>query len=65
MGVACSRNTHATTHTAPIFSDTYRVQLVPDNVRQQVQTFMDGFSKTTADALVLALAPANASSPTG
>jgi methyltransferase (TIGR00027 family) len=56
MVVACLRNTHATAHTAPILSDTYSVQLVPHNVRKQVQTFMDGFSQTTADACVLALA---------
>jgi methyltransferase (TIGR00027 family) len=52
---ACLRNTHATAHAAPIFTDTRSVQLVPVETRQQVQSFMGGFSQTTADAIVLAL----------
>ena len=50
---ACLRNTHATAHAAPIFTDTRSVQLVPVDVRHRVRIFMDGFSQETADSIVL------------
>ncbi len=50
---ACLRNTHATAHASPIFTDTRSVQLVPPDVRQRAQAYLDGFSPQTADALVL------------
>src|SRR3954468_11328608 len=53
MWHACLRNTHATTHASPIFTDTRSVQLVPVDVRQRAQLVMDGFSTETADAIVL------------
>lgn len=53
MWHACLRNTHATTHASPIFTDTRSVQLVPADVRQRAQSVMDGFSPQTADAIVL------------
>jgi methyltransferase (TIGR00027 family) len=53
MWHACLRNTHATAHASPVFSDTRSVQLVPDDVRHRVRSVMDGFSQETADAIVL------------
>jgi hypothetical protein len=53
MRLACLRKTRATAHPSPIFTDTPSVQLVPENVRQQVQSFMERFSRRTADAIVL------------
>jgi methyltransferase (TIGR00027 family) len=53
MWHACLRNTHATAHASPVFVDTRSVQLVPADVRLRVQSVMDGFSATTAEAIVL------------
>jgi methyltransferase (TIGR00027 family) len=53
MWLACLRNSHATTHASPIFSDTRSVQFVPADVRERVRSVMDGFSPETADAIVL------------
>jgi methyltransferase (TIGR00027 family) len=53
MWHACLRNTHATAHASPIFTDTRGVQLVPADVRQRVVSVMEGFSPATADAIVL------------
>ena len=53
MWHACLRNTHATTHAAPIFTDTRSVQLVPADVRRRVHAVMAGFSPQPADAGVL------------
>ena len=46
-------NTHATAHALPVFTDTRSVQLVPADVRERVRSVMDGFSRQTADAIVL------------
>jgi methyltransferase (TIGR00027 family) len=53
MWHAWMRNAHATTHDSPIFIDTRSVQLVPEPVRQDVVTLMNGFSLEAADALIL------------
>jgi hypothetical protein len=40
-------------HTSAIFTDTRSVQLVPADIRQRAQAYLDLFSPQTADALVL------------
>jgi methyltransferase (TIGR00027 family) len=53
MWHACLRNTHATAHASPVFTDTRSIQLVPADVRLRVRSVMAGFSQETADAIVL------------
>ena len=53
MWHACLRHTHAVAHDSPIFSDTRRVGLVPADVRRRVLSVMHGYSRETADAIVL------------
>ena len=53
MWHAWLRNTHATVHSSPIFSDTRSVQLVPELTRKRVVSVMEGFSHETADAIIL------------
>src|SRR5437773_2751721 len=53
MWHAWLRNAHATVHPSPIFADTRSIQLVPEPTRDDVVALMDGFSKETADAIVL------------
>jgi len=53
MWHACLRNTHATAHASPIFTDTRSVRLVPDHICERMQSVMNGFSQETADAIVL------------
>jgi methyltransferase (TIGR00027 family) len=53
MWHAWMRNAHATTHESPIYVDTRSVQLVSEATVQDVETLMGGFSKDTADALIL------------
>jgi hypothetical protein len=51
MWCAWARNTHATVHPSPIFSDTRSVQLVPEQTLERVASAMEGFSQEAADAL--------------
>jgi methyltransferase (TIGR00027 family) len=53
MWCAWARNTHATVHPSPIFSDTRSVQLIPEQALDRVVSAMEGFSQEAADALVL------------
>jgi O-methyltransferase involved in polyketide biosynthesis len=53
MWCAWARNTHATVHPSPIFSDTRSVQLVPEQALERVVSSMEGFSQAAADALIL------------
>jgi methyltransferase (TIGR00027 family) len=53
MWHACLRNTHATEHESPVLTDTRSIQLVPGSVLEKVRTVMDGFSRETADSIVL------------
>jgi methyltransferase (TIGR00027 family) len=53
MWHAWLRNTHATVHPSPIFSDTRSVQLVPQQTLRQVVSVMESFSPETADAIIL------------
>ena len=53
MWCAWARNTHATVHPSPIFSDTRSVQLVPEQALERVASAMGRFSQEAADALIL------------
>ena len=53
MWHAWMRNAHATTHESPIYVDTRSVQLVSEATVRDVETLMRGFSKESADALIL------------
>ena len=53
MWHACLRNTHATAHASPVFTDTRSIQLVPAGVGRRVRSVMEGFSQETADGIVL------------
>jgi methyltransferase (TIGR00027 family) len=53
MWCAWARNTHATVHPSPIYSDTRSVQLVPEQALDRVASAMGRFSQEAADALIL------------
>ena len=53
MWHAWMRNAHATRHGSPIYVDTRSVQLVSQATVQDVEALMGGFTKETADALIL------------
>jgi methyltransferase (TIGR00027 family) len=53
MWHAWLRNAHATTHASPIFTDTRSIDLVPEPIRHDVVAVMDGFSRETAEAIIL------------
>ncbi|MBZ5694704.1 MAG: SAM-dependent methyltransferase [Acidobacteriia bacterium] len=53
MWCAWARNTHATVHPSPIFSDTRSVQLIPEQALERVALEMGRFSQEASDALIL------------
>jgi len=53
MWCAWARNTHATVHPSPIFSDTRSVQLISEQALGRVVSEMARFSREASDALIL------------
>ena len=53
MWCAWARNTHATVHPSPIYSDTRSVQLIPAPAFERIASAMGCFSQEAVEALIL------------